>query len=295
MRKFWDTSSFTYGFELEVGDVRRDIQIPPELGSWESSERDIVNVREPYRHVAADPLGLSPPVGGEVNLRPAREPIELVNRISSLGGLFVNHGCQPTACCTTHSHVHVRIPGLKDDIESLKRLMRYIRINQHDTIRLCGRYFDHPDIAKCPGAKSYMRYDGGRAMPEWMLDNIEHHAHDFDSFIAMHCAGKDPKSRGRPFRYAINTYCMKHIDTIEFRMFRSTLAPIELLACIDFVRRFMTAALNGGPSVMSIVGVMEAEGLTFPEMRFDIDEWRGLQATKHPETRGKKVRTLYEL
>jgi hypothetical protein len=56
-----------------------------------------------------------------------------------------------------------------------------------------------------------------------MCDNINELATDFNHFIKLHAAGKDGVSMGRPFRYAINTYCMKHTGTIEFRCFRSTI------------------------------------------------------------------------
>lgn len=295
MKRHWDPTTFTLGFELEVGDVDRSIEIPRSLGSWESSERDIVNLRPPYENVAADPLGLSPPVGGEVNVMPARDIGEMVDRIMNLLTLFANCGTPATACCTTHSHVHIRVPGLRDDIDALKRLMRYIRRNQELTVRICGGFREVPELRLCPGAKTYMKYDGGRLMPDWMIDNILEHAHDFDDFIRLHSAGRDPSSRGRPLRYAINTYCMKHIDTIEFRMFRSTLNRLELTSCLLLVKSFISAALNDGPDVAEVISQIQAIGGVFPQMRFSIDEWNGLQETKHPETRGKKVRTFHDI
>jgi len=63
---------FTYGMEIEWGDVPRSMTIPEELGSWEYSERDIINLREPYKNVCADPLGESPPFGGEINTKPSK-------------------------------------------------------------------------------------------------------------------------------------------------------------------------------------------------------------------------------
>lgn len=281
--------TFTYGFELEMGDVPRDTPIPPELGAWEQSERDIVNLRPPFQYIAADPLGLRPPMGGEINVYPARTPVELATRIADIIALFEP---APTFCCTTHSHVHIRVPGLRDDPEALVRLTRYIQRWQHVVVAQCGRYWDHPDISRC-GAKSYMRYDGGRTMPDWMCDNIIAGTRSFDDFIRIQCCGRDGKSRGRPLRFAINTYCMKHIDTVEFRMFRSTGNLLELIDCIAFVQAFMDDALNN--TYGGVNEILASKLWRFPEMRFDALEWEGLQKTKHDEKRGQKKRVLHEI
>lgn len=288
----YDMHNFTYGFELEVGDVDRSIIIPPELGAWESSERDIVNLREPYRYVAADPLGISPPVGGEMNVYPSHTPKGLVKNITDALDLFRRAGSDPTFCCTTHSHVHIRVPGLRDDIEGLRRLSRYVGWYQADVVKLAGRFVDHPDMDRCPGSRTYMRYDGGRLMPEWLCDNLQQ-AKDFEDWIRIHCCGKNGYARGRPLRYAINTYCMKHIDTIEFRMFRSSGDPVKLLDCINFSGWFLQEALNDNRMAVE-AGLWESRW-RFPPMRFDKDEWDGLQKTKYGEDRGKKVRTLHDI
>ena len=35
--------NWTYGYEIEWGDIDRTIKIPESLGSWEYAETDIVN------------------------------------------------------------------------------------------------------------------------------------------------------------------------------------------------------------------------------------------------------------
>ena len=133
----YNPSTFTYGYEIEWGDVDRRISIPDELGSWEFAETDIVNIHEPYRLVACDPLGVEPPFGGEINTKPTRTWEEQVDRIMQLHQLFVDAGNQPSASCVNHGHLHVFVPGLKDDIDSLKLLTAYIKVNQKDTIEAC--------------------------------------------------------------------------------------------------------------------------------------------------------------
>lgn len=288
----YDKADFTYGMEIEWGDVDRTVGIPSHLGSWEYSERDIVNLRAPYKNVCADPLGVSPPVGGEINTIPSKTWGEQVERFNELKQLFIDNGTPPTVCATSHTHIHCRVPGLSSDIESLHRLIRYVKDNQAAAVNAVYGFTEHAGMKDAPGSKSYLKFDGGRLMPNYMISNILKLSTDFDSFIKMHAAGKDGVSMGRPFRYAINTYALKHIDTIEFRLFRGTDDPNELASCFKFVEAFLDAALNDGDSVSRII----SEGdFNFPPMQFDVDQFKGWKETKHPENRGKKERELLDV
>jgi len=80
----YDTNNFTYGYEIEWGDIDRRLTIPEHLGAWEYAETDIVNIHEPYRFIACDPLGEVPPFGGEVNTKPTATWQEQVDRIMEL-------------------------------------------------------------------------------------------------------------------------------------------------------------------------------------------------------------------
>jgi hypothetical protein len=283
---------FTYGMEIEWGDVRRDIVIPTSLGSWEYSERDIVNLQEPYRNICADPLGESPPVGGEINTVPTKTWEEQVDRYFELEEFFKSKGCQPTVGATAHTHIHCRVPGLKDDIDALKRLTAYIKQNQSEVVDRVYGFYDTKEMKGVPGSKMYLKFDGGRTIPEYMTDNIINKSTDFDSFIKMHAAGKDGVSMGRPFRYAINMYALKHIDTVEFRLFRGTMDREELQSCFRFVQDFLDAAIN---TEKPIEEVFKEGKYKFPPMQWDMGQFLGWKATKHPETRGKKVRTYVEV
>jgi hypothetical protein len=125
-----------------------------------------------------------------------------------------------------------------------------------------------------------------------MTDNIINLATDFDSFIKMHAAGKDGVSMGRPFRFAINMYALKHIDTVEFRLFRGTLKRNELESCFRFVQDFLDAALNDGPTVAEMIS---ENNYTFPPMIWSLPQFIGWEKTKHPEDRGEKIRTYVEV
>lgn len=288
----YNPEKFTWGYEVEWGDIDRKLVIPERLGKWEYAETDIVNEREPYRGVACDPLGLEPPMGGEINMCPTATWQEQVGRIFELKWFFEDAGCPPTSSCVNHGHLHCYVPGLKDDVDALKRLITYIRDNQHLTIEKLYGYRVHPDMAMTKTAKTYLKFDGGRPMPDYMCNNIIKLTTDFDHFIKLHAAGKDGVSMGRPFRYAINTYCMKHTGTIEFRCFRSTTKLKELYNQFKFVELFINAALNDGPDVQTIL--LENE-FQFPEFNYEHDLYLGWEKTKWDKSRGKKQREYLEV
>ena len=290
--KQYDSNKFTYGMEIEWGDVPRSFSIPENLGTWEYSERDIINLRDPYKNVCADPLGESPPFGGEINTKPTKTWMEQVDRYFELYKLFEGIGHAPTVGVTAHTHIHCRVPGLRDDIGALKRLTKYIKENQGRTIEYVYGFFEHNQMKGASGSKMYLKYDGGRPIPDYMSDNIINLATDFDSFIKMHAAGKDGVSMGRPFRYAINMYALKHIDTVEFRLFRGSLNRSEIESCFRFVQDFLDAALNDGQSVDELI---QDNNYTFPPMQWDLAQFIGWGNTKHPEGRGEKVRTYVEV
>lgn len=283
----YDPKTFTWGFEMEVGDVDRRLPLPEHLGKWEFSETDVVNQHEPYQGVASDPLGLEPPFGGEINVRPTKTWKEQVERIFEILDFYKSHGNQPTASCVSHNHVHVFVPGLKEDVPALKRLIKYIRDNQHIVADRIHAFRLHPDMSSTKTAKTYLKLDCGRLMPDYMCNNLINLTTDFEHFIKLHAAGKDGVSMGRPFRYAINTYCMKHTGTIEFRCFRNSYDRRELEDSFRFVEAFIDAALNDGPDVQEIL--MNGD-YKFPELHYDHELYKSWEKTKYGKERGKKAR-----
>jgi len=288
----YNMSDCTWGYEIEWGDIDRRLTVPAHLGKWEHAETDIVNIHEPFKYVACDPLGTEPYMGGEINTLPTKTWQEQVDRILEVKQFFIDNGNKPSASCVNHGHVHVFVPGLKEDVGGLKRLIAYIKENQKETVEGCYGYYDTQEIANSKGAKMYLKLDGGRLMPEYMCDNIVNLTENFDHFIKLHAAGKDGVSMGRPFRFAINTYCMKHTGTIEFRCFRSSLVRKEIEDQFRFVNAFIDSALNGGPTVREIL--MEND-FTFPPFVWDYQEYNGWAKTKYSKTRGSKVREFHEV
>lgn len=290
--KQYPSENYTWGYEIEWGDIDRRLQVPENLGKWEYAETDIVNIHDPFKYVACDPLGEEPYMGGEINTMPTKTWKQQVDRIMELHDFFVSNGNQPSASCVNHGHLHVFVPGLKDDVDGLKRLVKYIKENQNDVIESCYQFYEAGQMKSCKGAKMYLKYDGGRPMPDYMCDNIINLAKDFEDFIRLHAAGKDGVSMGRPFRYAINTYCMKHTGTIEFRCFRSSVSREEIESQFKFAEKFISAALNNGPSVKEI---LSADDYKFPPFVWNLNEYVGWEKTKYPKERGEKHREYHEV
>lgn len=282
----------TFGYELEVGDVSRTRHIPEKLGSWEYAETDIVNLRGRYANIAVDPLGLTPPVGGEVNIFPGETPEEVAFRTSECIKWFIDQGDLPSASCVNHGHVHVRVPGLRDDIVLLKRLTNWIIDNQMYLIDTIYGYSEQPSMEQTKTARTYLKWDGGRPMPLWMGENIVKYAKTFDDFIRIQCCGKDGVSMGRPLRYAINTYCLKHTDTIEFRIFRASLKHEEILGSLRLVEALMRAALDNGADAWEVAEIGRYQT---PQFFYDHKSYLGWERTKYGKERGKKERYFREI
>jgi hypothetical protein len=277
----YDKNNFTYGYEIEWGDIDRNLAIPENLGAWEYCETDIVNLREPYRGLGSDPKGVNPPVGGEINTKPTATWEAQVDRIIELRDMFIAHGTEPTASCVNHGHLHIHVPGLTDDIDALKRLSTYVKNNQHRTIEACYQFNVDYRMKGTKKAKAYLAYDGGRILPDWLADNLSTVPVDFEDWLRVHCCGKDAVSRSRPFRYGIHTYALKNSNTIEFRCFRSTTDRRELEDCFKFATAWIDAALNDGPPVEEILASYDFK---FPPFNYDHEMYISWEKTKYEQT-----------
>ena len=281
------TNNWSYGYEVEWGDIDRTLTIPKHLGSWEYAETDILNLNDPNKYIACDPLGLKPKYGGEVNTVPTLDSDEQVNKILELYNFFRDNNNNPTTSCINHGHVHIHVPGLIENVDLLKKLIQYIKKNQKITVDACYKFYSRPVMKKLKGCTAYLKLDGGRLMPDFMCDNIIKHTKNFDDFIRLHSAGKDAVSLGRPFRYAINTYCLKHTKTIEFRCFRATIKKNELEDQFKFIKKFVYHALTDHKPVHEI---LKENTYNFPPFIFSAKEYIGWINTKYDKKKKKKKR-----
>jgi len=269
----------TFGFELELSNVPKSFVIPTKLGKWEYCEADIVNTQGEYKNVCADPLGINPPVGGEINTFPTKTKEDQVDRIFDILDAFEDAGHNPDVGMTSHSHIHVHVKGLENDIDALKRLVHYVQINQEFTFKSVYGY--RPEIIPETGfnkIRNYLKNDGARKMPEWMANNIIREANNFEDVLTLFARGKDGVTKVRPIRYGINLYSLKNCRTIEFRCFRGSLNIARLDDCFEFVESFILEAINGGVNTDEII---DSKDWHFPEMQFNAGQAQGWIDTKH--------------
>jgi GNAT superfamily N-acetyltransferase len=282
----------SFGAELEFSNIPKSKEIPADLGQWEYSELDIINTKGEFANICADPRGVEPPVGGEINTIPSKNFVDQVDKIMQIIELFENDDID--IGITAHTHIHVHVDGLEEDMEALRRLLSYIYDNQEIAINACYKYNEKiiPEDKQFSKIRRYLKFDGGRPLPEWFKNNILEHSNDFTEFSNSSQWGIKKYPIKRYQRYYVNLHSLRTSKTIEFRCFRGTLNKQEYLDMFAFAQEFILNALNGGKSVIKI---LEENDYSFPVMKFDPDQALGWEATKYGENRCiNKNRTFWD-
>jgi hypothetical protein len=237
-----DIAACTWGLELEFGDIPRDLLIPPELGSWEYFETDVVNQLGIYRSIACDPMGINPPVGGEINTVPTASIDDQIKLVRDLLLFFESNGYDPTTSCVSNTHVHVHVPGFHETfIKNSRKLLVFML--KHQTQMLSETYaFDaDPRMRDTNTALEYLTQDSGRLIDINKVYQILRSATSPERFYDMYEIDKQDPSK----RYAINLMPLRYESrTIEFRCFRSTKNLKQLQDIMRFCYAFLTEALN---------------------------------------------------
>lgn len=294
--------SFTYGCELEWSDIDRSIDIPKEIGSWEGpkingfymgSEIDIVNTQGRWKGHGTDPLCMTCPVGGEIHTVPSPDIDSQLIRIMRIMNLFP----KLSVACPNHGHIHVKVPGLKTDLQTLKNFFEYLENNEEDIIRACCGYGreEHDKIVNSDleqWVKSYLIIgDGKHISPELYkaiseVDTIDQALKVISDIpcVDWDCITNEFTKTTSSHRTAVNMYNLLKGDTIEFRIFRASLNPVEIYSCLDFVRQVVTEAVKGKDGV-SVLTILQRYKYEFPKLNFDYDLALGWQNTR--QTKGR--------
>ena len=262
----YDPRTFSYGCELEFADVDRFAKLPDGC-SFDGKDHTVVN----SNGVATDPKALTCNIGGEINAKPTdtiHEQLHVIeNIIKSFKTITVNYRC--------NLHIHVRVPGLKDDLESCKKLARYIRANEKDVFRLIEP-IPKPTTEQYPNAEAFAgamkrykrrhrshQYSVSENVYKAMLD-----ATTTQEFYNAHAPYSDVKKQYcfhlKP-RAAINLRPLWETghNTIEFRHFPGTLDLNCYRSCLTWCKLFLDAALNDGPTACELLE--SNTWMTFPK------------------------------
>lgn len=240
----YDKTSFTYGVELEYGDSYRFNELPTGA-KWNDKDNTCVSTTG----IANDPLGLLYKYGGEINTKPTETIKEQIEHIAEINAMLKP---APVVNYRSNLHIHVRVPGLKDDLESCKKLLRYIdEFQQHtfdivETIPVPSKSMLEPEVYEWALKRMKRRQKSHQyKLPESRV-NAMMNAKTTQEFYEEH-APLTEKGRMWFFspRAGINLRQMwEETNTIEFRHFPGTLDMIEMESCVRWCREFLDAALN---------------------------------------------------
>lgn len=293
---------FSYGCELEWSDIDRRVDIPVELGEWEGpkiagyymgSEIDIVNTKGQWKGVGTDPLCITCRVGGEIHTQPSNQIASQVLRVMRILDLF----SVANVACPNHGHIHVGVPGLLQDLDLLKNVFRYTKLNQDDVIRAAcgygeGDYYNISNSDLMEWVKQYLLVGDGKHIRTEVFERVEkatsvqevlqilreEPCEDWENISEK--VTPTPDSH----RTAVNLFNLTKGETIEFRIFRSTINPVELFSCLKLAQRYMEEALKGNEG-KPVSEILKEGVFRFPKLNFNYELAKGWELSR--QTKGR--------
>lgn len=248
----YDVNSFSYGVELEYGDSNRHCSLP-EGAQWNDKDNTCVS----STGIANDPVGELYSYGGEINTKPTFSIEEQLEHITAINKALVP---RPLINYRSNLHIHVRVPGLKDNLDHCKQLLGYINTYQQqafdivETIPVPDRKTLEPEVYEWALKRMKRRQKSHQyKLPENRIEAMRA-AKTTQEFYEEH-APLTEKGRMWYFspRAGINLRQMwEETNTIEFRHFPGTLDMNEMESCIRWCREFLNAALNTGETPLEI-------------------------------------------
>lgn len=244
----YDPGTFSYGCELEFADVDRLTKLPAGC-SFDGKDHTVVN----SNGIATDPKAETCTIGGEINVRPTDSIADQLDVIQEILNCF---GDQITVNYRCNLHVHVRVPGLRDDLAACKQLATYIRTHEQDVYRLIEPIpvpgaAEYPDEESMAGAMK--RYKRRHRSHQYRVSENAYKAmmtaNTVAEFYNAHAPWSEKKQQYcfhlKP-RAGINLRPLweTHHNTIEFRHFPGTLSILEYKSALTWCQQFLHAALN---------------------------------------------------
>lgn len=295
-------SKFSVGAELELSDIDRSVDIPIALGRWEGpkkdgyymgAEIDIVNTLGEDWGKGTDPLCQTVHVGGEINTQPSYSPEVQTNRLLEIINLFPH--CEVGS--VNHTHIHTFMEGLAENVELLKNVFEYTKLNEVDTMKACYGWTPEIDTAvmnsRLPEwCKTYLHWDGCRRINPVVYEkvaeatSVQEILNILETYNCYHyCWVRDGWHETESHRTAINLFNLTKGKTIEFRCFRGTKDPYEFYSSLIFVQRYMEEALKGA-SGKPVVEILKEANFKFAIFDWNEGQIGGWAATRHKKGRG---------
>ena len=240
----------SYGAEHEWADHPLD-RDPPKGFGRDVNDVTIVN----SNGIANDPKGKTYRFGGEFNTPPTTTiegQVQCMERLKE-------HYPEATINYRSNLHLHVRIPGLKDNLAMLKQLQSHIHRELPLVLAETVEPIPVPIPEEYPGT---LELKGARR--RFARRRVSHQCFLSAHRVAYQCQAttvkefferEPPLSKEEPRkplwhlqpRVCVNLRQLLQTDTIEFRHFPGTMDPRELQAAFTWVKMYTEAALADAP------------------------------------------------
>lgn len=250
-----DWNRWTYGAEHELGDWDRSKSLPE---GFSVDEKDVTVMNS--NGIAADPKGKLYGFGGELCTPPTCTIQGQVDKLMVIRDYYpdatVNH--------RSNLHIHIRVPGLAQDLDALKRIAAWARWEGglRSVINLIEP-IPQPRLVDTDFLGEYEREKYLGAVRRYKRRLVSHHTivtaprleKQLDAFnLAEFFAAEAPADKdGLPLwhlapRHAVNLrHLREETETIEFRHFPGTLNPLELQICLEWCRDYLRVCLGHHP------------------------------------------------
>jgi len=262
----YDPKTFTYGLELEYSDVLITNELP-EGCSWNDKDYTIVN----STGISNDPKGELWLYGGEINTKPTNTIEEQISVVKQINDML---NPKPTINYKSNLHVHIGVPGLIDDVASLKLLLSYIQ-------RYSEEAFEITDPIEKPKEEDFQTEEEYKGAVKRYSRSLKSHHHilpvdryteairatTFEEFYDAHAPPTKNGNRAWhvTVRPGINLRQLKETGTVEFRHFYGTLDIEEIRSCLIWCKEFINCALNTGDPPSTILE--KHKDLKFPKKK----------------------------
>lgn len=267
-----DTSTWTYGAEHEFSDWDARKGVPK--GFNRAPDYTIVNSNTIASHPDINIYHL----GGEFNTPPTSTPEGQADALHTILEMHPN-------CTINHRsnlHIHVRIPGLKDNLTLLKKIQLFIHtqlplvidkiepipmgLTDAERKREKRRYISHHKFLSKDRVAKQLK----ATTPQEFFESEV--SKGLDGRLLWHLSS----------RVCVNIRQILQTDTIEFRHFPGTLDEKELLTSVNWCRDFLKYAILGKP-IKSLSESYLKDGFPFPKFpKYNLELEIGYQATcKH--------------
>jgi Putative amidoligase enzyme len=289
---------WTYGAEHELGDWDQRKGLPR---GHKMDVRDVTCMNS--NGIAADPKGKLWPYGGEINTPPTDTIVGQIECLDEIRALHPEAGINHRS----NLHVHVRVPGLREDLAALKRVAAFNEKWLRQVL---------PIVEPIPKPLNAMTDEAQGEMRRWRRRKVSHHTvlvktrtermlaastveEFFRAEVPISKAGV-PLWHCQP-RAAVNLRQLLETDTVEFRHFPGTLNGVSLNAALHWAEYWLQLALGESEEIevadnarkfwASAVNIPFPEYVHWKEVRYRATCHDG---TNSPQTIANNIRAIQE-